>query len=37
MERRVPDITKITSAINWTPQRDLSRIISDVAAHIKNS
>jgi UDP-glucose 4-epimerase len=37
MERRVPDITKITSAINWTPQRDLSRIISDVAAHISNS
>ncbi|CAB4914898.1 unannotated protein [freshwater metagenome] len=37
MERRVPDITKITSAINWTPQRDLSRIISDVAAHITNS
>jgi len=37
MQRRVPDITKITSAINWTPQRDLSRIISDVAAHITNS
>jgi UDP-glucose 4-epimerase len=37
MERRVPDITKITSAINWSPQRDLSRIISDVAAHITNS
>ena len=37
MERRVPDITKITGAINWSPQRDLSRIISDVAAHITNS
>jgi UDP-glucose 4-epimerase len=37
MERRVPDITKITTAINWSPQRDLSRIISDTAAHITNS
>ena len=37
MERRVPDITKITGAINWMPRRDLSRIISDVAAHITNS
>jgi UDP-glucose 4-epimerase len=37
MERRVPDITKITSAINWSPQRDLSRIISDVAEHITRS
>ncbi len=37
MQRRIPDITKITKTINWTPQRDLSRIISDVAAHIANS
>ena len=37
MERRVPDIAKITSAIDWSPQRDLSRIISDVAANITNS
>jgi UDP-glucose 4-epimerase len=37
MERRVPDITKITSAINWSPKRDLSRIISDVAEHITRS
>ena len=37
MQRRVPDITKITTAINWSPQRDLSKIISDVAAHITNS
>jgi UDP-glucose 4-epimerase len=37
MERRVPDITRITGTINWSPQRDLSCIISDTAAHITNS
>jgi UDP-glucose 4-epimerase len=37
MQRRVPDIGKIKEAIAWQPQRDLRQIISDVAAHIKNS
>jgi UDP-glucose 4-epimerase len=37
MQRRVPDITKIKEALNWSPQRDLKQIISDVASHITNS
>jgi UDP-glucose 4-epimerase len=37
MQRRVPDISKIKEAIKWQPQRDLSQIITDVAAHISNS
>jgi UDP-glucose 4-epimerase len=37
MQRRVPDINKIKEAIKWQPQRDLTQIISDVAAHIKGS
>jgi UDP-glucose 4-epimerase len=37
MHRRVPDITKIKEAIKWQPQRDLVRIITDVASHITNS
>jgi UDP-glucose 4-epimerase len=37
MQRRVPDISKIKEAIGWQPQRDLTQIISDVAAHITNS
>jgi UDP-glucose 4-epimerase len=37
MQRRVPDIGKIKAAIAWQPQRDLTQIISDVAAHITNS
>ena len=37
MQRRVPDIAKIKKAINWSPKRDLSQIISDVAADISNS
>jgi len=32
MQRRVPDITKAKSALNWTPTRSLDHIISDVAA-----
>jgi UDP-glucose 4-epimerase len=31
MQRRVPDITKAKSAINWKPTRGLDQIISDVA------
>jgi UDP-glucose 4-epimerase len=37
MQRRVPDIGKIKETIAWQPQRDLTQIISDVAAHITNS
>jgi len=33
IQRRVPDISKINSAINWTPTKDLKQIISDIAAH----
>jgi UDP-glucose 4-epimerase len=37
MQRRVPDISKISQALAWQPQRDLTQIISDVADHITNS
>jgi UDP-glucose 4-epimerase len=37
MQRRVPDISKIKESLNWSPQRDLTQIISDVASHITNS
>ena len=32
IQRRVPDIAKIKSAINWAPTKDLQQIISDIAA-----
>ena len=32
IQRRVPDISKIKSAINWAPTKDLQQIISDIAA-----
>jgi len=32
IQRRVPDIAKIKSAIGWSPTKDLDRIISDIAA-----
>jgi UDP-glucose 4-epimerase len=32
MQRRVPDITKAKTALNWKPARDLDQIIGDVAA-----
>ena len=35
MQRRVPDITKAKTSLNWKPFRDLDQIISDVAASIK--
>jgi UDP-glucose 4-epimerase len=31
IQRRVPDISKIKSAINWAPTKDLTQIISDIA------
>jgi UDP-glucose 4-epimerase len=37
MQRRVPDISKIKDALKWSPQRDLTQIISDVATHFTNS
>ena len=37
MQRRVPDISKIKQELNWAPKKNLSQIISDVAAHISNS
>jgi len=35
MQRRVPDITKAKSALNWKPTKNLDQIISDIAASIK--
>jgi len=35
MQRRVPDVTKAKSALNWKPTRNLDQIISDVAASFK--
>ena len=32
IQRRVPDISKIKSAINWAPIKDLQQIIRDIAA-----
>jgi UDP-glucose 4-epimerase len=37
MQRRAPDISKIKKDLNWAPKKNLSQIISDVAAHITNS
>jgi UDP-glucose 4-epimerase len=37
MQRRVPDVSKIKQELNWSPQRDLTQIISDVVQHITNS
>jgi UDP-glucose 4-epimerase len=31
IQRRVPDISKVKSAINWAPTKDLKMIISDIA------
>ena len=32
IQRRVPDVSKIKSAINWAPTKNLQQIISDIAA-----
>ena len=37
MQRRVPNISKIKKDLNWAPKKNLSQIISDVAAHITNA
>jgi UDP-glucose 4-epimerase len=31
IQRRVPDISKVNSAIGWAPTKDLTQIISDIA------
>jgi UDP-glucose 4-epimerase len=31
MQRRVPDITKLKSTIDWEPKKDLNQIIKDIA------
>jgi len=33
IQRRVPDISKVKGAIGWAPTKDLTQIISDIAAH----
>jgi UDP-glucose 4-epimerase len=33
IQRRVPDISKVKNAIGWAPTKDLTQIISDIAAH----
>ena len=33
IQRRVPDISKVKSAIGWVPDKDLKQIIRDIAAH----
>ena len=35
MQRRVPDITKAKSKLNWKPTRNLDQIITDVASTFK--
>jgi UDP-glucose 4-epimerase len=35
MQRRVPDITKAKTALNWKPTRNLDQIITEVAASFK--
>jgi UDP-glucose 4-epimerase len=35
MQRRVPDITKAKTILNWKPTRNLDQIISDVASSFK--
>jgi UDP-glucose 4-epimerase len=37
MQRRVPDISKIKKELNWSPKKNLSEIIADVAQHISNT
>ena len=37
MERRVPNIDLIKKLVGWEPKRDLSEIISDTVAELRNS
>jgi UDP-glucose 4-epimerase len=34
MQRRIPDISKIKSALGWVPEKSLDNIIDDVAAEM---
>ena len=36
MQRRVPDISKISNFLNWSPKRNLNSIIEDVKEHFIN-
>jgi UDP-glucose 4-epimerase len=36
MQRRVPNIQKITRLVGWSPMRNLEDIIRDVIEHEKN-
>ena len=36
MQRRVPNITKLKSTIDWEPQQDLNQIIKDIMNFFKN-
>jgi len=35
MQRRIPDISKIKQAVDWTPKLSLDEIITDVANHLR--
>jgi UDP-glucose 4-epimerase len=35
MQRRVPDISKIKSAVGWNPKLTLDDVIADVANHLR--
>ena len=35
MQRRVPDISKITRIVGWSPKLSLESIITDIASHLK--
>ena len=37
MERRVPNIDLINQLVGWKPKRDLTTIISDISAEMKNN
>jgi UDP-glucose 4-epimerase len=37
MERRVPNIDLINNLVGWQPKRDLSTMIADISAEIKNA
>jgi len=37
MQRRVPDLSKIRETLDWAPQRNLTKIIGDVAAQFSES
>jgi len=37
MQRRIPDVSKIKRTVGWSPKRDLTEIISDIAEFLKHS